>query len=94
MQSDARSESPTNAPSAWPLRFDVAILALLLVLSFLVASFTAANSDLWMHFAIGKRLSEGNFTFGVDPFSWATEAFGDKPAVYWTHHSWLYSWLI
>src|ERR1019366_1822177 len=79
------AETPAT-PSAWPLRFDVTILALLLVLSFLVASFTAANSDLWMHLAVGKRLTEGTFTFGVDPFSWATEAFGDQPAVYWTHH--------
>ena len=91
---DARSESAAKAPSLWPLRFDVTILALLLVLSFLTASFTAANSDLWMHLAVGKRLTEGNFTFGVDPYSWATEAFGDQPAVYWTHHSWLYSWLV
>ena len=78
----------------WPLKADVVLLGLLLVLSFFLASFTAANSDLWTHLATGKRISEGKFEFGVDPYSWATEAFNDKPAVYWVHHSWLYSWLV
>jgi hypothetical protein len=90
----AAAPSAPAKPSPWPLRFDVVILVLLLVLSFFLASFTASNSDLWMHRAVGKLMSEGKFTFGVDPFSWATEKSADRPAVYWVNHSWLFSWLV
>ena len=90
--------APTPAvdpgPPVWMLRTDLLLLALLLLMSFFVASFAASNSELWMHLAIGKRISEGTFEFGVDPFSWATQADGDQPAVRWVHHSWLYSWLV
>src|SRR5262249_25524424 len=84
--------APQDAPAAvekvptWTLKADVAILLLVLLLSFFLASYAATNSDFWLHMAIGKRLSEANFEFGVDPFSWATEG------VYWVHHSWLFSW--
>lgn len=83
-----------ETPPTWPVKVDFAILALLFVLSFFLASFEVGNSDLWLNLAIGKRYSEGKFDFGVDPFSWATEAVDGKPAVYWVHHSWLYSWLV
>ncbi len=79
---------PPETPPTWPIKADYAMLALLLILSFLLASFTATNSDLWTHLAIGKLYCEGKFNFGVDPFSWASEG------VYWVHHSWLYSWLV
>lgn len=62
-----------------------------LVLSFFLASFVATNSDLWMHLATGKLISEGKLEFGVDPYSWATEATEQKPA--WIHQSWLFSWI-
>ncbi len=75
---------------AWLYKADLAILGMLLVLTFLVGSFVATNSDLWMHLAIGKRISEGEFTFGTDPFSWLTQ---ESPAPFWVHQSWLYSWL-
>ena len=88
-----RLPSPTTEP-AWVLRIDYALLALALILSFLVASFTASNGDLWLHLAVGKRISEGKFAFGVDPYSWATEATAEGPAVPWIHHSWLFSWLV
>jgi hypothetical protein len=82
------------APSAWFKKSDYLLLLLVLVLSFLVASFTATNSDIWLHLAIGERLSDGTFQFGVDPFSWATEAHGDNGTpTFWVHQSWLYSWL-
>ena len=64
---------PTGPAPDWNLRVDYLLLALMLVLAFFLASFTATNSDLWMHFATGKRISEGTFEFGVDPYSWATE---------------------
>jgi hypothetical protein len=84
---------PEAAPT-WPLKADIAILGLLLLLTFFLASFAAVNSDLWLHLAVGKRISEGIFEFGVDPYSWATEATQTRTAVYWVHHSWLYSWLV
>lgn len=86
---------PTTADGTsptWILKLDYFLLLLVLLLSFFVASFTASNSDLWTHFAIGKRLSEGTFQFGVDPFSWATEGIEGEPTVRWVHHAWLYSW--
>ena len=49
-------------------------LALLLVgLTFLLASFAANNSEVWMHLATGRWIAEGNWAYGVDPFSFATE---------------------
>ena len=84
---------PEGAPT-WPFKVDVAVLGLLLLLTFLLASFTAVNGDLWLNLAVGKRYSEGKFEFGVDPFSWATEASGGKPGVYWVNHSWLYCWIL
>src|SRR5438105_791178 len=84
-------QAAAQTAPAWLYRTDLAILGLLLVLTFLLGSFTATNSDIWMHLAIGQRISEGNFTFGVDPFSWVSEASDGKPAVFWVHHSWLYS---
>ncbi|MBI2805286.1 MAG: hypothetical protein HYX68_09945 [Planctomycetes bacterium] len=93
--------APASAPAAakpdvaptWPVKADYLLFGLLLVLSFCLAAFTATNSDLWMHLAIGKLISAGDFTFGVDPFSWATEAHGERPAVFWVHQSWLFSFL-
>src|SRR4051812_46003530 len=64
---------PAKTPAApvpipgWVLKVDLVLLGLLLLLSFLLASFAATNSELWMHLAVGKRISEGSFQFGVDP---------------------------
>ncbi len=95
----AAPETPTPVgvdvkPAAWVLWLDYLVLALLLVLSFFLGSFIATNSEVAMHLAVGQRLSAGSLTFGVDPFSWATEATDGKPAVYWVNHSWLFSWLV
>lgn len=84
----------TVAPSPWPTRIDFLLLVMVLVLAFFLGSFVATNSDLWLHLAIGRHISEGTMQFGVDPFSWASEAHGKDAAVYWVHHSWLYSWLL
>ncbi len=75
------------------LTTDRIILALLLVLSFFLGSFVANNSDILMHLAVGKHMSEGSFSFGVDPFSWASEGAQGRPAAYWVHQGWLFSWL-
>lgn len=57
---------------------------LVVITAFLIASFTATNSDLWPHLAWGRLWSEGKAAFGVDPFSYATEG------RYWTNHAWLW----
>jgi len=89
--------APTIAKEPGPdlsLRIDYLLLAILLVLSFLLASFTASNSDLWTHLATGRLISEGKFEFGVDPFTWTTEQTENAPAVPWIHQSWLFSLLV
>lgn len=85
---------PPKPGTDWSKRADYLLLVLLLVLGFFLASFVATNTDLWLHLATGKRISEGTFEFGVDPYSWATEARDQKPAVPWIHQSWLFSWLV
>ncbi|MBI3409169.1 MAG: hypothetical protein HY040_12550 [Planctomycetes bacterium] len=58
---------------------------LLLGLTFLLASFAATNSEVWMHLASGRIIAEGNWQYGVDPFSSTVEA------VPWYNPHWLYS---
>lgn len=101
MPSDIAATSPVEPPAlvephspAWLVKADYFLLVLVLVLCFFLSSFTATNSDHWMHLTIGKQISEGTFQFGVDTFSWMTGPVGDQPAVFWVHHSWLYSWLV
>jgi tetratricopeptide (TPR) repeat protein len=54
------------------------------VLAFLLASFPARNSDLWMHLATGRALVHGQYHFGADPFAQNTAD------VYWVNHAWLF----
>ncbi|MCI0642983.1 MAG: hypothetical protein L0Y72_05540 [Gemmataceae bacterium] len=58
--------------------------ALILLLAFLLASFPARNSDVWMHLATGRALVQGNYHFGAHPFALTTE---DD---HWVNHAWLY----
>lgn len=74
-------------------KVDVPFQILVLVLAFLLGSFAATNSDLWMNFATGRLIAEGKYEFGVDPFSYTTEAKEHTPATPWINHSWLSSWL-
>jgi hypothetical protein len=67
----------------WYAGADAALAALVLVLAFAAASFTARNSDVWLHLAAGKRLLAGEYTPGTDPFSYTG---ADRP---WVNHSWL-----
>jgi tetratricopeptide (TPR) repeat protein len=67
-------------------RFDRVLVFLVLVLGFFLASFTARNSDVWLHLATGRALAQGQYVFGTDPFSSTTAG------VYWANHSWLYDW--
>lgn len=79
--------TPPRRPLAWPgwfagLDFTLATLAVLL--AFLLASFVARNSDLWLHLAAGERLLAGEYRLGTDPFSYSA---ADRT---WVNPSWLF----
>jgi hypothetical protein len=81
------SPIPTASVSAAPnrpLALDRLLILLVLILAFLSGSFLARNSDLWFHLATGRLVANGEFVFGADPFSYATQR------VYWACHSWLF----
>ncbi len=68
-------------------RLDAVLVGSVLVLAFLLGSFIATNSDVWMHLATGRLIANGQYQFGDDPFSYST------PGVRWVNHSWLPDWL-
>jgi tetratricopeptide (TPR) repeat protein len=68
-------------------RLDVALVLLVLALTFLLGSIAIRNSDALMHLASGRLLARGAYQFGVDPFSFTTQR------VPWINHSWLYDLL-
>src|SRR5205807_968490 len=79
------ADVPPNPPAppagrAWP---DAILTGLVVAFAFLAASFTARNSDLWLHLAAGRLLNAGQFDFGKDPFGYTTEN------TYWANHAWL-----
>jgi hypothetical protein len=56
---------------------------LVVVFGILAASFTARNSDIWLHLAAGRLLNDHQYTFGADPFAYSTEG------TYWANHAWV-----
>lgn len=81
---DAAATKPLTWP-AWFASADFLLAALVVLLAFLVASFVARNSDVWLHLAAGKRLFSGEYIpGGSDPFSYSA---ADRP---WVNHSWLF----
>src|SRR5262245_36215616 len=65
-------------------RLDRAVAFVLLVLTFLLASFAVRNSDFWLNLAAGRHVVQGGFaSFGSDPFSYTTTK-------YWANHAWLF----
>jgi hypothetical protein len=91
VSADAPAPTPTPPaearPLTWPAWFagaDFLLAALAVALAFLVASFAARNSDLWLHLAAGKRLLAGEYRPGTDPFSYSA---ADRP---WVNHSLLF----
>jgi tetratricopeptide (TPR) repeat protein len=59
------------------------LVLLLLAFAFLVASFRAANTDLFLRMATGRLIANGEFTFGKDPFTFTAEGV-------WVNHGWLF----
>jgi hypothetical protein len=66
------------------LGLDRALVVVTLALAFLLGSFAARNSDLWMHLASGRLLAHGDYHFGSDPFTYTCS---DSR---WVNHSWLW----
>src|SRR5262249_30101822 len=58
-------------------------VACVLLLAFFLASFAATNSDLWMHLAAGRLITQGQYPFGSDPFAYTTNG------VRWVNNAWL-----
>jgi tetratricopeptide (TPR) repeat protein len=61
---------------------DLAIAAVVMVLSFLLASFAARNTDLWQHLAAGRVIAQEGSIPRQDPFTYTAEGT-------WVNHSWL-----
>jgi hypothetical protein len=71
----------------WPAWFagaDFVLAILALGLAFMVGSFIARNSDVWLHLAAGQRLLSGQYQPGSDPFSYSA---ADRT---WVNHSLLF----
>ncbi|MGL6074639.1 MAG: hypothetical protein ACRC8S_10805 [Fimbriiglobus sp.] len=74
---------PTKAE--WFQALDIILAGGAVVLAFLMASFIARNSDLWLHLANGRALTDGQIhLLGVDALSFAAP---DRP---WVHSTWLF----
>lgn len=69
--------------AALPAFLDRAIVVVVLVLAFFLASFAARNADLWMHLASGRLIAQSQFDFGHDPFTYTAES------ERWVNHTWL-----
>jgi hypothetical protein len=67
---------------------DRVLVGFVLVLAFFLGTFMISNTDVWMHLESGKRISNGDATLGVDPFSYTTAN------VTWVNHSWLFDTLV
>jgi hypothetical protein len=74
-------DAPAPVPSS---RLDRLLALLTVALAVLAASVPVRNSDFWQHLAVGRLLAQGEYHFGVDPFTYTTAG------VYWANHSWLF----
>lgn len=91
----AAPPAPVDVPSA-PPKVPAAVspwtaglllcAGLIGVLAFLLGSFRVTNSDIWLVLATGRKIAAGEYQFGVDPFSWASDG------AFWANQSWLASW--
>lgn len=62
-------------------------MCLVVLFGFVLALFTAPNTDFWMHLGAGKLLLQGQYHFGTDPFAHTT---ADRV---WVNHAWLFDLL-
>src|SRR5262245_27695476 len=83
-----RPEPAAERAARMMLGLEWLMLPVILALAFMLASSAVRNSDFWMHLATGRLIAEGNYEFGKDPFSFATEG------RLWVNHSWLYDLLL
>src|SRR6516225_1899033 len=72
------------APAHPSRAFAVVLGGVVLLFAFLVSSSAVRNSDFWMHLAAGRLLANGEYRFGVDPFSYTSTG------AYWVNHAWLF----
>ncbi|HEX5269456.1 MAG TPA: hypothetical protein VFW33_03165, partial [Gemmataceae bacterium] len=63
--------------------FDGLLVAIVVALGFLLASFPGGTADLWLHLATGKLLAAGAYTPGAEPFSHTTGGTS------WVNPAWL-----
>ncbi len=68
-------------------RFDRFLLVLLIIFVAFLSSFAIGNSDFWLHLATGRLIAQGEYQFGTDPFSLASEGT-------WINHAWLFDLLL
>jgi hypothetical protein len=90
MDADPAPAAPAalpDRPAGWPA-LDALLAATVVALAAFLASFAAANSDLWVHLAAGRLVAHGQFPFGIDPFS----ALDPPPP--WVNHAWLFDLLL
>ena len=89
------SEIPAAEPSApvsaamakWPDWFkpvDLAMAILVSVMAFLLASYTARNTDIWRHLGTGRLIAQGHHPIGGDPLSYT----GAERA--WVNSNWMF----
>ena len=83
--------TPGAAEARWPEWFkpvDVALAILVTILAFLLASYTARNSDIWRHMSTGRLIVQGQYPVGGDPLSFT----GADRA--WVNSNWIFDLLM
>lgn len=65
---------------------DVVLVLGVVALAVLLGSVAIRNSDIWLHLATGRAISDGSYQIGVDPFCYSTS--GET----WINPSWLFDW--
>src|SRR6266568_2892538 len=63
-------------------RLDMVMVGIVILLTFLLGSFAARNSDLWQHLATGRAIAEHGSFLRQDPFTFTAEGT-------WVNNAWL-----
>ena len=84
--------APVSAAMAkWPDWFkpvDIAAAILVTIFAFLLASYTARNSDIWRHLGTGRLIAQGHHPIGGDPLSFTGAERG------WVNSNWIFDLLM